>query len=128
MKSSVYVDTNVILRFLLSDSPLHQPATKIFAAAEAGKFNIYLDEVILAEVIWVLLSFYKINKSDIVAQLVPLVSQRWLTNPRKQVLLSALKLYAANNLSYIDCWATSVSRSLHFPLKTFDRALQKLAS
>lgn len=127
MKKTVVVDANIIIRFLLHDHPkLSKAAKTIFQKAEKGVHKIYLDEVILAEVIWTLSSFYKIKKNDLVDRLQKLVSQDWLVNPKKKLLLATLELYLSSNLDYIDCWVLNVSKSLGINLETFDRNLKKL--
>ena len=129
MIPTVIVDTNVIVRFLLANDPKLSPQAKaIIASAQTGKFKIYLDEVIIAETIWVLSSYYKLDKAGIIEKLTQFINPKWVVSPRKKLLLSVLHLYATTNLHFIDAWLAQISRSLHFPLKTFDRALQKLAS
>lgn len=129
MIKTVVVDANIIIRFLLDDHPkLSLVAKTIFQKAEKGMYKIYLDEVILAEVVWTLSSFYKIQKKDLVDRLQQLVSQDWLVNPKKKLLLMTLDLYLSSNLDYIDCWILNVSKSLGIKLETFDRNLKRFVS
>ena len=87
---------------------------------------MYFDEVIIAEVVWVLKSFYKLPKEDIVKQLVDIISQSWVINPRKKLLVASLGQFVATNFSYADCWALAVSKYKKIKLETFDKDLQKL--
>lgn len=112
MIKTIVVDANIIIRFLLHDHPkLSLVAKTIFQKAEKGTYNIYLDAVSLAEVVWTLSSFYKIQKNDLVDKLQKLVSQEWLVNPKKKLLLMTLDLYLSSNLDYIDCWVLNLSKS-----------------
>lgn len=121
-----FVDANVVIRFLLHDHPSLSPkAREIFLQAEKGKLQIYLDEVILAEIVWTLSSFYKIKKMDLIERLEKLLSQSWIVNQKKKLLLETFNLYRLSNLDYIDCWAFVKAASLKTKLTTFDRALQK---
>lgn len=127
MTETILVDANVIIRFLLNDSPkLSKEAKSIFSKAQDGVFNIYIDEVVLAEVIWTLSSFYKIKKEEIAYQLEKLLTQDWIKNPRKSLILKSLSLFKSHNLHYIDCWQLVISGSLNIPLETFDAKLKKL--
>ena len=127
MKKTILVDTNIIIRFLLGDNPqLFSEAKKIFAKAQEGSNNIYLDEVVMAEVVWTLSSYYKFEKVNIVDRLEKLIFQDWIVNPRKKLMLKALGLFGKTNLSYIDCWIFTVNQSLKISLETFDNNLKKL--
>lgn len=123
----VLVDANIILRFLLNDNKdLFLKAKEIFLKAEKGDQKIYLDEVVIAEVVWTLSSFYKIKKNDIADRLEKIVSQDWAINPRKGVIMEALNLFKAKNLSFIDCWMAVVSKKQELTLETFDKNLKKI--
>lgn len=127
MKPIIIVDTNVILRLILADDPkLSLRSKEIFDQAETGKVRIYIDEVVVAEVVWVLSSFYRQPKQDIVRPLKDMISQNWIVNPGKKLILAALNLFSETNLSYIDAWMLSVSKQRKIELKTFDQKLDKM--
>lgn len=123
---TVLLDTNIILRFLREDQPEHFKRVKIlFKDAEKGMISCYIDPVILAEVVWTLSSFYKVNRTEITEKLETLLVQVWMVNEHKQTLLSALHQYQETNLDYIDCWLLAVSGEQNIPIETFDKKLQK---
>ena len=123
----VCLDTNIVLRFLLKDdSVLSQRAEKIFRQAELGILKLYMDEVILAESIWVLLSSYKLEKQNVCHILTKFLSARWLVNPRKRLMVSALTLFSKTRLHYPDCWLFTVTNNLGHRLETFDLGLQRM--
>lgn len=121
------IDTNVILRFLLNDEPLlFVEAQKIFEDAQAGKFKIYIDEIVLAETIWVLMSYYSYTKSEVCSKLIKMLSHAWIVNPQKKIILRALALYSEKNFDFVDCWVYCLSQEEKIPLVTFDKKLKKL--
>lgn len=123
----VAVDTNVVLRYLLADHPaLSQKAKKLFKAAEQRKLRLFLDEVVLAEVVWTLSSFHKISKVKISDSLRVLLSQNWLFCRRKKLMLEALKNFAEKNIDYIDAWLFSVAKKLNFQISSFDKDFDRL--
>lgn len=123
---TVLLDTNIILRFLRHDQPQHfRQVQKLFQEAEKGTIDCYMDTVVLAEVIWTLDSFYKVNRSEITSKLETLLVQKWMVNEHKQTLLSALHQYQETNLDYIDCWLLAVSEEKQIPIETFDEKLNK---
>lgn len=127
MTQTLLIDANVVIRFLLNDHPALSFLSKsIFLKAQQGKIKIYLDEVVIAEVIWTLSSFYKIKKADLVDKIEKLISQNWIVNPRKTLFFKALNLFRSTSLDYIDCWIYTVSKSQGITLETFDKRLKKL--
>ena len=127
MTKTLSVDANLIIRFLLNDHPKLSPLAKsIFLKAQKKLVKIYLDEVVIAEVIWTLSSFYKIKKADLVDKLEKFVSQDWVVNPKKNLILEALNLFRSSHLDYIDCWIFTVSQSQKLTLETFDKALKRI--
>lgn len=129
MKKLVCIDTNILIRFLRADHPKLSPKAKeIFLSAQKGEINIYIDEIIVAETVWLLSSFYKLKKEEIAYQLQELVSQEWIINPRKKLILQSLSLYSSSNLHYVDCWINYVSKEISGKLVTFDKDLKKQAS
>ncbi len=120
------LDTNVILRFLLEDHPEHfRYAKNLFQQAEQGKRAFYIDAIVVAELVWTLSSFYKMNREDIAIKLELFLAQKWMINEHKQTLFSALHLYQSTTLDYIDCWLLAVAEEKHIPLETFDQKLRK---
>jgi predicted nucleic-acid-binding protein len=123
---TILVDTNIILRFLLRDDEhLFKIANSIFKSAESGKTKIYIDELVAAETVWALTSFYKQGKKDVCNLLLKLVTKNWLVNPRKNLIIESLRLCAVSNLSYIDSWIAVFSAAKKIKLETFDKGLSK---
>ena len=126
--TTAVIDTNIVIRFFLNDDPLlSAKARKIFEEVQRTNSTIYIDELIVAEIIWLMLSFYKKEKQEIVSLLQKLLSQKWMINPRKELILITLTYYSFHNVSYIDTWTLMVARSKNLPLVTFDKTLDKLA-
>jgi predicted nucleic-acid-binding protein len=122
--TSCLLDTNIILRFILKDHPTLSPKANNIILHH----YCHIDDIVIAEVVWVLSSTYQ-QLPAIIAHLL----KDFLTNDTIKVqnlsqTLHALNLYEAQRLSYIDCWLVVQAQSLNLPLKTFDTKLQKLAA
>lgn len=127
MKSAVIIDTNILLRYLRNDHPmLSLEARKLFEKAHKNILNIYIDELVLAETIWVLSSYYQTPKPLIVSTLQEQLYFDWIINPRKKLMLKALEYYGKTNVSYIDSWLYKLSKSERLSLETFDTKLKKI--
>lgn len=60
------IDANVILRYLTQDPPvMAEAARKIFDEARSGKGSLAIIPMTVAEVVWVLESFYGYSKKQI---------------------------------------------------------------
>ena len=127
-KQKVYLlDTNVILRFLLADHPqLSQEAKAIFEKAEAGKVKLFLNHTTIAEVFWVLESFYKLTKEEIIEIITGLLRFPNMKVPEKRMMLGVLSLLNRRNISYIDAYNLIFARKNGLELKTFDKKLERL--
>jgi predicted nucleic acid-binding protein len=101
--SSSYVDANVILRFLTGDPPdMAQDAASLFQAVEDGHLTLIVDDVVIAEVVWVLQSFYHHPTSDIATALRDFLSQDGIQAEEKITLIRALTLYETKNIDFAD--------------------------
>ena len=128
-KARLLLDTNVILRFLLADHPkLSLKAKTIFKAAEEGKAELFINHTTVAEVFWVLESFYKVPKKELVQILGRLLRFPNLKVIEKKVIFATLHLITQENISYIDAYNLTCAQKKQLKLKTFDKKLEKLAS
>jgi predicted nucleic-acid-binding protein len=100
-----WLDTNVILRFLLrDDDTLFQKASVLFEKAERGELTLYLHPLVLAELVWTLESFYDIPKADIADILTHFMDADGISTPDKEVARDALQTYKDKNVDYIDAY------------------------
>jgi predicted nucleic-acid-binding protein len=126
---TILIDTNVILRFLLADEPvLYAQAKTLFLEAENQQCSLYIDEIVTAEVVWVLTSFYKHSREQVSQTLLRIFTQAWVVNPRKKQVLQALSSYSTTHLSFIDCWLLTLSKKQSLELQTFDQKLHSKAN
>lgn len=93
-----FVDSNVFLRFLTrDDEPKAQACRDLFQRLERGDEEAATNELIVAELTYVLSSrsHYNLTHDEIRARLTPLLSLRGLRLPRKRLCLRALDVYCA---------------------------------
>ena len=61
-----WVDANVLLRFLTGEPPqLAERALRLIQRAEQGEITLRLSPIVVAEVVWVLSSFYRYSRAQI---------------------------------------------------------------
>ena len=105
MKKSAWLDTNVILRFLLKEDPqLFQAVEPLFLQTEQGDLEIYIHPIIIAELIWTLESYYEYSKEKIAEVMIQLVEAKGVVVPDKEVIVGALQDYKEKNVDFIDSY------------------------
>jgi predicted nucleic acid-binding protein len=119
------IDTNLIIRFLVNDEP-----PKVSRVEELLKnkndSNILLDTVV-AEIIWVLHSYYSLDKKEIIEKIGALIhvdsieSNAFLIN-------RALTIWEENTISYIDSYLLAVAELGDMTLYTYDKKLRTVST
>lgn len=98
-----YIDANVILRYITKDPPaMAEASRKVFSEAQKGKVGLKIIPLIVAEVVWVLESFYNYSKTQIAETLIQLLLCDGLEVEQLSLLIEALTLYQKKNLDFTD--------------------------
>jgi len=98
-----YVDANVILRFLTGDPPqMAERAASLFHAVERGELRLIVESIVVAEVVWVLQSFYRYRPAQIAPVLREFLLQDGIEAEDRDTLLQALSLYESKNVDFTD--------------------------
>lgn len=96
-----YVDANVLIRFLVRDSSdMVQKVSALMEAVQSGDITLRIDQITVAEIVWVLTSYYKLKAADVATQLFAFLSQDGLEVD--SLVLSALATYGAQNVDFAD--------------------------
>ena len=122
------IDANVILRFLTGEPPeMATQARQLFAAADQGQVVLLLDDIVLAETVWVLTSFYKLPAIEVTRALLQLLSHEAIHADDKSLLAEALQRFSEHNVGFAD--ALLATRMRHRGITevfTFDRHFDRL--
>ena len=116
--SQVWVDTNVVLRYLLRDNEAQAQIAKDLI--EGGAFLI---PEVLKETSHVLRTFYEFDRQNIATQL--LIVLDWVTMERKAVMIRAVEIFAETNLDFVDCILAAYHELENAKVFTFDKKLNK---
>lgn len=122
-------DTNVILRYLLQDDVVRfAEAELFFEGVRTGKEKVIILESVLVECVYVLMKFYQVPRGKAVEVLTGLLQYKGVVNRDQEVLVSALRIFGANNLDVVDCFLLARARATGQRIMTFDNSLRKLAA
>ncbi len=117
------VDTNVLVRLVVRDSPEQVRLAESFIASGA-----WVSHLVLAEAMWVLDAVYDRTPEQIAGAIDMLLNHKDLTIQDAEVVTSALEHFRKRPaLGFSDCLVLEIARKAgHTPLGTFDRDLAKL--
>ena len=100
-----FVDTNIFLRYLTKDDPSkYEKCKEVFKKAMKGEIAITTSGMVIAELVWTLLSYYKVPKAEVVEKVTVIVGTKNLSIPDKHIVADALVLYARKNIDFIDAY------------------------
>jgi predicted nucleic acid-binding protein len=123
-----FIDANVILRYLTKDPPeMAEAAMKTFMDAKNGKVFLLVTNLTVAEVVWVLESFYKYSKNQIAETLTEFLMCDGLEVESLDVLIEALTVYQEKNLDFADAFLAVCALQKGIPtIYSFDVHLNRV--
>ena len=120
------LDTNVLLRFLLDDEKkLSAQARSLFQQAESGTCLLILTDVALAEAVWVLTSFYKVDSQVVAETLANVLGKPGIHCDNADILLDALKRFRDTKCDFFDCYLAALAAESGDGVASFDRDFRK---
>ncbi len=103
-----FIDTNVFLRIIVKDDQKKvADCEKLIELIKLQKIKAFTSNLVLAEIVWTLLSFYKIQKEVVVKILSAILGIKNLKIDDSMHSLNAISLYTQNNVKFIDCLISS---------------------
>lgn len=123
------VDTNVILRYMTNEPPEQaERAAKLFEAIANGNEHVLLEEVVCAEVIWTLSSYYRMPRRSIADVLLGLLAEGNIGALDKEAMRVALAIFSERNLDFADAiLAAKALQSDDSVIYSFDRDFDRIS-
>jgi uncharacterized protein len=118
-----FIDTNLFLRYLTNDLPDQADSVeKLLHQAEAGELQLVTNCLVVAELVWTLESFYKLESAVIQDQLFAILNTPGLEIEDSNILFQALLWYIEKRVDFIDAYnaAWMQNRGIQ-TVFTFDR-------
>jgi predicted nucleic-acid-binding protein len=119
----IYLDTNILMRYLLDDHPeLSKKAQQIIDSEK----QLFICESVFTEIVYVLSKVYEIERDLIKQTLLNLLGKENLFVYNLPVFTKSLELYATKKIDFVDCLLCSYNLIENVQVATFDKALAKL--
>ena len=116
------LDTNAILRYMLSDNL--DMAIKVNEIITNNRVMVRYE--VIAEVVYVLEGVYSLSRSKVKDSINTFLSVPNIETESKSVLLLALEAYADKDIDFVDCLLYAFKALQGYDVFTFDKKLNKL--
>ncbi len=122
MDDPIFVDTNVFLRFFVRDvESFYHKAKDLFEKAESGQVKLETSDMVIAEIVWVLESYYDFSISEIKEVIVTVLETKNLKVANHSRVKEAVDLYSIGKMDFIDACNIAYMKSKDFKkVATFD--------
>jgi predicted nucleic-acid-binding protein len=109
------------------DSTQSDQARQLLRRAEHRGERLYVPLTVTLELEWVLRSFYRYGKDQVLAALSSLLATRELEFQNEPVVEDALGTYQQNRVDFAECLHLACAASANqWPLFTFDRSAARI--
>lgn len=118
------LDTNVVVRYLAQDDPRQSAAaTRFIEKSLSADTPGYIALIVLAEIVWVLVSNYKADRRKIIDVVEGLLTTQQLQLESPDLVWRAVRRYSSSKVDFSDALVVESSQAAGCTKTlTFDRA------
>lgn len=123
---TAFVDTNIIVRHLTGDpSDMAERATAYLASAS----ELYLTDLVAAETVYVLESFYEAPRAQIATAMRSLIAMRSVVTVDPALLLRTIEVYENDRLDFAEAYLVASAESTGVDqVASFDRSIDRVGT
>lgn len=123
---SAFVDTNVLVRHLIGDPPKMAARATAYLQRES---QLLVADLIVAETIYVLESFYEVSRPEISEAMRALIVMESVRVVDAPLLLRAVEIYEYDRLDFAEAYLIASAESTGVTLvASFDRSIDRVKS
>lgn len=123
---TAFVDTNVLVRHLTGEPPAMAGRATAFLASRT---ELYLADHIVAEIVYVLESFYKVPRHQVAEAMRSLVAMRSMMTVDPALLLRAIEIYELDRLDFAEAYLVACAESTGVgAVASFDKAIDRVTT
>jgi predicted nucleic-acid-binding protein len=125
MTEQIILDTDMYLSYYTKrDQKEFEIAKNYLQNLKDGVVSIFLPNIIIAEIIYVLVDHYNYTKSEVIIFVMSILYNELLINENKVVILLALQKFEILNFDFAYCYLLAVDELNEYKLQTFDKKLK----
>lgn len=119
-----YLHTNVVVRHLTQDPPAQGKAATAFLAAAD---DLVLVDLVLAELVYVLESFYRMQRAKVAAMARSVIGFPAISTQDEGVLISAVEVYERDRLDFAEAYLVARAEDSGIrAVASFDRSIDRV--
>ncbi len=100
-----FVDANVFIRYLTNDDPAKAASVeRLLDQAATGQVGLVTTEMVLAEIVWVLESYYSMTRDVVAPMIRGILATPELSVLNGQLVHEAVELYENGRMDFIDAY------------------------
>jgi predicted nucleic acid-binding protein len=123
---TAFVDSDVLVRHLVGDPPDMATRATAYLRKETG---LLVTDLIFAETIYVLESFYEVARTEICEAMQSLITMKSVSIVDAPLLLRALELYEYDRLDFAESYLVALAESTGVKkVASFDRSMDRIKS
>ena len=121
-----FVDTNVLIRHLTGDPPARAKRATTFLRTAR---DLVVVDLVAAEMVYVLESFYKVDRSQVAESLRAVVAFPSISVADEALLLRAVEVYEDDRLDFAEAYLVAAAEvgGAH-RVASFDRSIDRVAT
>ncbi|GAB6063295.1 PIN domain-containing protein [Deferrisoma palaeochoriense] len=119
----VFVDTNLFLRYLTNDDPAKADRVeRLLDQAQDGEVRLVTAEMVIAEIVWVLESYYGLGRAEVAPLVRGILATPGLEVVNGNLVARALDHYETLNIDFVDGYIAALMEHLGIEdLYSFDK-------
>jgi len=123
---SAFVDTNILVRHLTGDPPAK--AARATAYLRAGE-ELFLTDLVAAETVYVLESFYEVPRSQVAQAVRSLIAFDSIVCVDPALLLRSIEVYETERIDFAEAYLVACAESTHIGrIASFDRSIDRVGT
>ena len=123
---TAFIDTNILVRHLTGDPPAASRRATAFLASQP---ELLLADLIVAETVYVLESFYKAPRDQIATAMRSLIAMRSMITVDPALLLRAIEVYEVERLDFVEAYLVASAESTGVDsIASFDKAIDRVTT
>ncbi len=123
---TAFVDTNILVRHLTGDPPA---MAKRATALLSSQPELYLADLIVAETVYVLESFYKAPRDQVATAMRSLIAMRSMITVDPALLLRAIEVYEVDRLDFAEAYLVACAETAGVgTIASFDKAIDRVTT
>lgn len=128
MKNRIYADTNLFIRFFTGEpAGQAQESKKFLIQVSEGKHELFICDLVIAEIIYVLQSVFNLRKTAVVEKILAIAEINNAVIEHRWIVLKALDLYEEKNIDFIDAYiASHLAKNKCCAVFSFDSDYKKI--